>query len=142
MRFFLDTEFNGYRGQLISLALVGDDGSEFYEVLRCRKPVDPWVAQHVIPILGKFPVADEAMLSRSLQAFLGRFDRVHIVVDWPDDIKYFCEVLVVGPGKCISTPPLTFEIRHDLPSTAETSELPHNALADARALAHWGKTHG
>jgi hypothetical protein len=42
---YLDCEFNGYKGDLISLALVIDDNNYFYEVLGCPNPV-PWVAEN------------------------------------------------------------------------------------------------
>ena len=53
---YLDCEFNGYKGDLISLALVIDDNNYFYEVLGCPNPV-PWVAENVMPILNKEPIA-------------------------------------------------------------------------------------
>jgi hypothetical protein len=43
---YLDCEFNGYKGDLISLALVIDDNNYFYEVLGCPNPV-PWVAENL-----------------------------------------------------------------------------------------------
>lgn len=128
MRFFIDCEFNEFRGELISMALVAEDGREFYEVLPCPNP-GAWVAQHVMPILGREPVSRDEFCA-ALQAYLARFDSAHIVADWPEDIAHFCESLIVGPGMRINTPPLTMEIlRVDAPS-----EIPHNALADARGI--------
>ena len=132
-RFAIDTEFNEFGGDLISLALVDiDDPDEkpFYEVLECRNPGD-WVAQHVIPILNK-PAISIAVFQRLLAGYLSKFSAVHISADWPDDIKYFCQAIITGPGMCIQTPALSFEIRRDIDAP---SELPHNALADARAIA-------
>ena len=44
MRYFLDTEFNGFGGQLLSLALVPEDGGEeFYITLQHDGPFEPWV---------------------------------------------------------------------------------------------------
>ena len=133
MKFFVDTEFNDFRGALISMALVAEDGSEWYEALPCDNP-RPWVAQNVMPIIGKQPLNDALGLATSLQKFLAQFDRVHIVADWPEDIAHFCAALIVGPGQCINTPPLTFEIDRNLPDTSTHSLIPHNALEDARAL--------
>jgi len=133
MRIWIDTEFNEFRGELISLALVAEDGREFYEVLPCKKPGN-WVAANVMPILGKPPIAPQ-QLALYLQNWLSWFDTVHIVADWPEDIEHFCRALIVGPGLRINTPPLTMEVRRDLDGI---SQLPHNALADAKAnrLAH------
>ena len=56
MRYFLDTEYNGFGGALLSLALVPEDGSEeFYVTLACDTPIDPWVERHVIPYLDMVP---------------------------------------------------------------------------------------
>lgn len=129
MRIWIDTEFNEFRGDLISLALVDEDGLEFYEVLPCKNP-GAWVAENVMPILGKPPIHPRQM-ALGLQNWLSYYDTVHIVADWPEDIEHFCRALITGPGLRIDTPPLTMEVRRDLDAV---SELPHNALADARAI--------
>jgi len=131
VRMYIDTEFNGFGGDLISMALVTEDDDEFYEVLECQHPT-PWVKEHVMPFLHKKPV-DMGTLQTNLAHFINQFNHINIIADWPDDIKYFCQALIIGPGKALSTPPITMSIRRDLNS--ENSELPHNALYDARALA-------
>ena len=136
MKFWIDTEFNEYLGDLISMALVSEDGHEWYEALPCANP-GSWVAEHVMPIINKQPLANREDFSLSLQGFLADFDSVHIVSDWPEDISYFCNALITGPGQRIATPPLTMEVRRDLPDTAKLSAIPHNALEDARALARY-----
>ena len=129
MKLFLDCEFNGFNGGLISMALVAEDDREWYEVVPCKRP-NAWVAQHVMPVLGKPALLGKRALSMSLLKFLRQFDAVHVVADWPEDIVHFCNALIAGPGYRITTPPLTMEL-----SEVETiSEMPHNALADARAL--------
>ena len=128
MRLFIDCEFNEFRGELISMALVSEDGGEWYEVLPCAEP-GSWVAEHVIPLLGQEAVSLPE-LQASLHTWLAQFDTVHIVADWPEDIAHFCETLITGPGMRLDTPPLTFEVLR----VDSVSLLPHNALADARAL--------
>lgn len=131
MKLFIDGEWNSYGGELISLALVAEDGREFYEVLGCYKP-DPWVEENVMPKLGKQWVSLPE-LQESLQEFLSQFDSVNIIADWPEDIMWFCKVLVTGPGTRIDTPPLSMVVvREDT-----VSKNPHNALADAHALREW-----
>lgn len=130
-RLYIDCEWNEFGGDLISMALVGH-GVEWYEVFPCKKP-GAWVAEHVIPILGKAPI-EKAQGQASLQAFLaqvvGSSRAIEIVADWPEDISYFCDFLITGPGKCIKTPPLVFHLcRVD-----STSAVPHNALEDARGI--------
>jgi hypothetical protein len=132
MRLWLDTEFNDFQGELISLALVAEDGGYWYGVRHCDDP-SPWVREHVIPVLSKEPEDDDA-LRRSLSDWLDYFLSCHITADWPEDISHFCNFLITGPGKRLDTPALSFEIRRDLPSTSKTSAVPHNALEDARAL--------
>lgn len=128
MKLFLDCEFNEFHGDLISMALVSEDGREWYEVIPCESPKS-WVAQHVMPILGKTAVSFIEMQS-SLELWLAQFNAVHIVADWPEDIAHFCKALITGPGNRLDTPPLTMEVlRIDAPS-----KLPHNALMDARGI--------
>ena len=132
MILWIDTEFNEYRGALISMALVSEDGSEWYGVRYCDDP-GLWVREHVIPYLLKQPERD-ADLRASLTNFLCQFDAVHIISDWPGDIAHFCNFLEYAPGDRIGPDTMTFEVRRDLPDTSKTSRIPHNALEDARAL--------
>ena len=130
-RVYIDTEFNGFNGRLISMALVAEDGNEFYEVLECRNPVE-WVAINVMPFLGKEPV-DVHIFQSKLQQFLHQYKSIELIADWPEDIKHFCNALITGPGNCLNHPPITMSIQQDLSSSE--SKLPHNALYDARAIA-------
>ena len=125
---YLDCEFNGYKGDLISLALVIDDDNYFYEVLGCPNPVS-WVAENVMPILNKEPIAPHDF-KQKLEAFITRYKDLVVVADWPDDIKYLCKAMITGPGTMIKTPVLSFHLnRIDAPSL-----IPHNALADALGI--------
>jgi hypothetical protein len=129
MRIWIDTEFNEYRGALISMALVAEDGRQWYEVLGCANP-GPWVAANVMPILMKAPIPEKRM-KQSLENWLAEYKAVHIVADWPEDIAHFCNFLITGPGFRLATPALTMEVRRDLDAQ---SAVPHNALADALAM--------
>lgn len=131
MKIYIDTEFNGYNGQLISMALIDENGKEWYEVLPFGE-LDAWVNKHVKPVLNKEPIGCKIDFQRNLEFYLSQYDSIHIVSDWPEDIKYFCDVLITGPGTRINTPPLTIEVRRDLNTLA--SLIPHNALADVRAM--------
>jgi hypothetical protein len=130
MNIYIDTEFNEFGGDLISMALVAQDGSEFYEVLECDNP-GAWVAQNVMPVLNKDPVP-EHIFKMKLYGFLSEYNSIHIIADWPADIKYFCEAVITGPGTMMNINSFTCEVRRDL-STAK-SKILHNALEDARAL--------
>ena len=131
MNVYIDTEFNGYQGALISMALVDADGREFYAALGpLPAPLDPWVVENVIPVLDAQPMP-RAEFQQLLAWWLAPYPAVHIIADWPDDIRHFCDALITGPGTRIDTPPLTLEIRRDLDAI---SDRPHNALADAHAI--------
>ena len=141
MRYFLDTEFNGFGGALLSIALVPDDGSEFYATLACEDPLHTWVERNVLPYLDHVPVGlvsprqsrrDAAI---ALSQYLAIDPEPLIVADWPEDIAQFCNLLMTGPGEMVPVPQTTFRL---VPlggfSTAANSAVPHNALHDARAL--------
>ena len=130
MNIYLDTEFNGFGGQLISIGMISEDGRDFYMVRSLPPKVDPWVAANVIPILGQNPV-DVGTFKTKLRDYLAQFDKINIIADWPDDIKYFCEALILGPGIAMHHPPITFELRRDI---SGKSQLPHHALADAKGI--------
>jgi len=131
---FIDCEFNEFGGDLISMALVADDGQEFYEVLELENDeyYGSWVYFNVVPWLNKEPVPTQEFQAK-LRQFINQWEEVHIIADWPDDIKYFCMSLITGPGMCINTPlELTMQIDRELNTVAST--IPHNALEDARAI--------
>lgn len=134
MNIFIDCEFNGFGGDLISMALVAADGQEFYEVLSLEKDWEyqRWVADNVMPHLHKDPV-NKQVFQAKLWKFINQYSEVHLIADWPDDIKYFCMSLITAPGVCINTPSkLTMEINRELSS--KSSVILHNALEDARAI--------
>jgi hypothetical protein len=142
MKLFLDCEFNGFGGELISLALVDENQQSFYEVLECPHPV-PWVKDHVIPRLNQPSIPLKQFQSR-LQIFLFQYEYLEIIADWPEDFALFSRSLVLSAGKCIRTPPLTMQLWMEDPiETHVASENPHNALADAQALKQsYLKAHG
>lgn len=138
MKYFLDTEFNGMGGALISLALVREDGAEFYVSTPCAQP-DPWVKANVMPIIkciGAEPIElDRSLIGCAIGSFLHGDNFPIIVADWPDDIKYFCQAIITAPGEMIDIPRLRFDmLRIDAYPTTLTGAVRHNALWDARAL--------
>lgn len=142
MRYFLDTEYNGFGGALLSLALVPEDNSEeFYVTIATEGSVDPWVDRHVVPYLDtvpeqlKSPRLSRRAAGEALASWLQHDPEPRIVADWPEDLSQFAMLLVVGPGQMLDVPPFTlaFEPLANF-STAANSRVPHNALHDARAL--------
>lgn len=141
MRYFLDTEYNGFGGALISLALVPEHGDqEFYTSLPLPAEIHPWVAQNVVPYLRHVPPGVDNEMNRAEAAWQianylqGDRDPV-IVADWPEDIAHFCMLLLPGPAQIAPVGSLRFELMATPGfSTANNSRVPHNALHDARAL--------
>jgi hypothetical protein len=141
VRYYLDTEFNGFGGALLSLALVPDDGEEFYVTIECPDPLVPWVERNVVPYLDHVPVGlvSPRMARReaadALSAYLAEDPAPELVADWPEDLTQFCSLLMIAPGLMVPVPPLTFRL---VPlqnfSPAANSAVPHNALHDARSL--------
>jgi hypothetical protein len=141
VRYFLDTEFNGFGGALLSLALAPVDGEEFYVTLRWSDPILPWVERNVVPYLDQVPVGLVApRMTRgeaavALSAYLLGDPEPEIIADWPEDLTLFCSLLMTGPGQMVPVPPLTFRLLTLQGfSPAANSAVPHNALHDARAL--------
>jgi hypothetical protein len=132
IKLYLDTEFNGFGGDLISLALSSKEGHDFYEVLSCKYPCT-WVQANVIPNLNKSSIT-QLEFSLKLQEFLKKFKEVTIIADWPEDIKHFCNVLILSPGVSIIHPPINFMLNQNLRVYTQNSKVPHNALEDARAI--------
>jgi len=141
VRYFLDTEYNGWGGALLSLALVPDDGEELYLTLDWTGTLEPWVERHVVPFLDMVPEPlvsprlSRADSARAVAHYLAGDSEPLIIADWPEDIAQFNMLLLTGPGAMVEVPPLIFQFV-DLPgfSTAANSKVPHNALHDARAL--------
>jgi hypothetical protein len=141
LRYFLDTEYNGWGGALLSLALVPDDGDELYLTLDWDGALEPWVERNVVPYLDMVP---EQMVSlrlsrvdaaRAVSHYLAGDAEPLIIADWPEDIALFNALLLTGPGTMVEMPPLTFRfVELSGFSTAANSNVPHNALHDARAL--------
>lgn len=140
LRYFLDTEFNGMGGDLISLALVCGNipDRELYAATSCPNPI-PWVADNVMPIINCAKAMAMSCEPNQFGMLIAEFlsgDRGPVIVaDWPDDIAYFCKALIVGPGQMVNIPMITFHVRRvDAYPTDLPDAVQHNALWDARAL--------
>lgn len=137
---YLDTEFNGHGGELLSIALVAPPpySAEWYAaVVPFPFPLSPWVNEHVLkPLSNPGPpiCASRGAVIESLRRFLGSLGTRKIVVysDWIGDFTHFTKLLQ-GP---------TYELRisldvelHHITTSEPQPAVPHNALSDARALA-------
>lgn len=132
-KLFVDCEFNGFGGALISMALAADDGREWYEVLPLppEHMIEPWVLQNVVPILGKAPIS-HASFRRSLQAFLSQYQKPTIVADWYTDLVHFFDAFAGRDHSESFSFPCQAQLVSSVPGYAPA--VPHNALSDARAI--------
>lgn len=135
MRYFLDAEYNGFGGELISLALVPEDEGWpfFYEALPCPRPT-VWVAEHVLPVLAVAPLSQAEFASRFAR-FLIDDEAPLLVADWPEDIAHAARLLVTGPGQMMPIRSLRFElVDPNIMGPGAPAQVPHNAYHDASAL--------
>lgn len=144
MRYFIDTEFNEFGGDLISLAIVREDGESIYIVYPELPKYGEWVAENVIPIIWSIPSPLPGMAykvdsieegARLIASFMGEDKHPVIITDWPDDIKYFCQAIMTGPGMMVGLNNLVFQmIRVSAYPTTLENAVQHNAWHDAMAL--------
>jgi len=135
---FLDTEFNGFGGELISMALVAYPSMSYWSdaLDTSGMIINDWVLENVMPNLGRHPITPRNQFRASLLSFLYQYDRPKIVCDWHSDVKYLCDLLL-GDSHEQSVPlELSFEVVMTPPGEP-VSMIPHNALSDAMALLEW-----
>lgn len=135
MRYFLDTEFNGFCGELISIALVPEDTAlaPFYEAIAIDEPTE-WVRAHALPVLAAEPLSRDAVRDR-FAAYLMNDPAPHLIADWPEDIALAARLLITGPGYMKPVRSIRFElVDPDIIGPSVPSAVPHNALHDAAAL--------
>jgi hypothetical protein len=134
MRYFVDCEFNGFGGSLISIAAVPEvlDAPVYYAATHCADP-DPWVAERVLPVLDTQPQPIEEMAC-AFAAFLDTDPDPLLVADWPEDIAHAARLLALGTRR-LREGSVRFELMevNDF-STDILSAVPHNAREDAKAL--------
>lgn len=137
MRLFLDTEFNGFGGDLISLALVSEDGREWYGILPTPDIPDKWVGEHVYPFLDIADYPDARMTAPAFQAslakFLIQFPDAEIIADWPSDFEHLCYMMTYAGQQAGWRIPINCTMRLIRVEGIEPA-IAHNALSDARAL--------
>jgi len=146
MRYFIDCEFNGHGGQLLSMALIREDGRSIYLCI-ADKPEDlsSWVLMNVWPLVHiQLPVGHTVAYVNDwgslLRDFVGSDQHPIIIADSPVDIGRFCTVLSTSPdGEWVSTdyPAIGFEVHNvDCYPTTLEGAVQHNAWWDAQALRH------
>lgn len=144
-RFYIDCEFDGHNGPLLSMAIVAErnDFSLYMRTFRSAK--DPWVRTNVMPLMDEH-YADtdiacfEDEFGDHLKNFMEPADAPVIIADSPVDIARFCRAISTGDdGNWSSTdyPRMTFEVHNvDCYPTDLPGAVQHNAWWDAMALRH------
>lgn len=142
MKLYLDCEFSqlSSAAKLISLALVAEDGSEFYVELLdtwSHQDCSDFVIEIVLPQLwhGSYAMPVSAARDALLGFIEGFTETLEIVTDAPQyDWELFCELAYVNgrwPSNVLNRPTdaTTLDARND------GAPLPHHALLDARIIA-------
>ncbi len=130
---FLDTEFNGHNGELISMGFASVGAANWYHELPPPERWEPWCYANVRPMLDNAPI-DIKAFRLSLQEYLSSLDNPVIYADWPADFRYLMDLLT-GPAYEYS-----FVVDMQmvlLKNSNPISKRPHHALSDAKALRDW-----
>lgn len=143
-RYYIDCEFDGHNGPLLSLAMVRDDGKNIH-IRTDARAIDPWVKANVIPIMDKHDASQGQWIpldevGPSIRHFIGNDPQPVVVADSPVDIGRFCRAVSTGPdGEWASADyeRMTFIVENvDCYPTDLPGAVQHNAWWDAIALKH------
>ena len=140
-RVYIDCEFDGHNGPLLSVALVRESGDSIH-IRADVEPMDLWVRQNVLPLMDSHKAARSEKVyayevGGVIRSFLGEGSPV-IVCDSPQDARYFSQALTTAPDGGYAPFPfdgLTIEVLgvDAYPTTLEGA-VQHNAWWDAMAL--------
>lgn len=142
MRYFIDCEFDGHNGPLLSIAMVADDGESIH-IRTDNEASDPWVIANVMRHMDNHEAVTLAYLpvnwvGKEIRDFIGGDQAPVIVADSPVDIGRFCDAISTSPeGSWASCdyPLMTFEVHNvDCYPTTLQGAVQHNAWWDAMAL--------
>jgi len=141
--YYIDCEFDGHNGPLISMALIGED-DDIYIITDYDKPQDPWVANNVMTVLDKhdaertFTGIKENDVGELLYDMFETKNMIHVIADSPVDLtRFFKAISTNGEGEWRPSG-LTRVSGHavnvDAWPCSEAGLTRHNAWCDARAL--------
>ena len=153
MLVFIDTEFTCFKhAELISLALVSEDGREMYVEATDynRAKCNPFVVDHVLPILGRVSGAacDRTQMTERVREWFEQLpEPATVIYDFGGDWYFLTQVVSWLPA-AVQDPPANMAEKLALGSATFTHPIfekaaaatfseqwpQHHALADARAL--------
>lgn len=141
--FYIDCEFDGHNGPLLSIAMVREDGWSVH-ISTDAIAEDPWVIENVLPIMGCHEADNDWRkvkldeVGTVLRGFIGDCQNPVIIADSPVDIGRFCRAISTGEDggwASAAYPGMTFIVRNvDCYPTTLDGAVQHNAWWDAMAL--------
>lgn len=145
---FIDTEFNAFQGELISMGLVCKEHKLYLINANFNKNIHPWVTENVIPHLYvefckkhfEAPLIEwKKYISRFMYDWAKVGDDVTIISDWYTDIEHFCNVIVGDNGSTVAinkARKVKFIVDRNLDQSREPlpGSIEHHALSDALNL--------
>lgn len=140
--FYIDCEFDGHNGGLLSFAIVRDDGDSLH-IRTDHRASDPWVIENVMSVMemhrAKASITtDENGVGPALLQFIGKGGNSEIVADSPVDIARFCKAISTdenGNYAPCAFDTISFRVRDvDCYPTPLIGAVRHNAWWDAMAL--------
>lgn len=141
-RYYIDCEFDGHNGPLVSMAVVRS-ARDSLMIVTDHKPVDPWVAENVMPVLHSDRAQETVFavpngVGYAIRQFIGGDPQPIIIADSPVDITRFCQAISTNEeGGWASTDyeRMTFIVENvDCYPTTLPGAVQHNAWWDAMAL--------
>jgi hypothetical protein len=146
-KFYIDFEFDGHNGPLISVGVTTTNDAEFYATLPVR-PGDLWVMKNVIPVLyesccDNFVAAEsEVELASKLKQFLYKETNyamldLHFISDSSVDVWRMAKILNDNGGCYVESPwnLVTYTVMNvNIYPSRLADAVQHNAIWDARAL--------
>jgi hypothetical protein len=142
-RIYIDCEFDGHNGPLLSIALVEQDGRSVHIEADVRA-TDAWVLANVVPLMDCHEATDCARVAPGeigglIRWFIGGVSPI-IIADSPVDIARFCQAIstdINGEWASNDHSHMTFEVHNvDCYPTDLPGAVQHNAWWDAMALRH------
>jgi hypothetical protein len=140
--YYMDCEFDGHSGPLLSLALVRDDGYSTHIRVNIDAN-DPWVQANVMPIMDNHGAdiavtVDPGCVGQAIRDFIGPSEHPLIIADSPVDIGRFCAAISTasdGQWSSVDYPKISFAV-HNVACypTKLAGAVQHNAWWDAMAL--------
>lgn len=144
MKIFIDCEFDGHNGKLMSIAAVTRFGDEIYIICEDHgNPQDPWVTENVLPHItshncNNTHFVPENKVGGLLRTWLDQFERIEVIADSPVDIARFCNAITTnnnGGYYPKSFKQIYFKVYNiEAYPTKISDAVQHNAWHDARAL--------